>query len=424
MLAYNAQICMHLGELSLCVIFYVGMVLIRMGSSSNIHCSEDAQILAMRRLPELIFGYIEGGTGREICVDNNVASFDLVKLQPRVLENVEHRTTDIKFLNQSYSVPFGIAPMGMCNVVHPRSDELLARMAKRYNIPLGLSTAASTTLEKVYSFAPDQVWFQLYVLPPLEHALSLVRRAEEAGYKILVLTVDVPQISRRIRDLRSGFKVDFRFGKRQIYDLARHPVYSLRMLFSGRPKPAHFSLDGEEFNRSASRALANWTFLKELRDRWKGKLIIKGVSSIPDALRIKNIGVDAIWVSNHGGRQLDSAPATINILPEFRDALGASYPIILDSGVRSGEDVLKALVCGANFVMLGRPWLYALGAEGERGLQSLYDALSFDLSAAMAQIGVCSLNELGTWNLASSFRNRAGLNVEETRLRMGRSESG
>ena len=138
-----------------------------------------------------------------------------------------------------------------------------------------------------------------------------------------------------------------------------------------------------------------------MRERWKGHLILKGVTSIPDALRIKDIGVDAIWVSNHGGRQLDSAPASIDILPHMRHALGPEYPLILDSGVRGGEDILKALVCGANFVMLGRPWLYAIGAEGESGLESLREALTFDLSAAMAQIGVTNISEVTKENLVS-----------------------
>ncbi len=384
--------------------------------SSNIHCSEDAQTLALRRLPKLISGFIEGGTGRETGVANNIAAFDRIKLQARVLENVEKRCTESTFLNQRYDVPFGIAPMGMCNAVHPRADKFLAGMAKLRNMPLVLSTAASTEIEEILTLAPDRVWFQLYVLSSIKQSFSLAERAKAAGCKTLVLTVDVPQPSRRIRDLRSGFKVDFRLGPRQIYDLAMHPAYSLKMLFSGRPKPAHFSTDGAHFDRYASRSLANWEFLEELRELWAGSLIVKGVSSISDALRIKNIGADAIWVSNHGGRQLDSSPATIEILPHMREALGSSYPLILDSGVRGGEDILKALVCGANFVMLGRPWLYAVGAEGERGLQSLWHALSFDLSVAMAQIGVRSLEEIGQQNIVSFGQDGGMMKLQDIPL--------
>ena len=369
--------------------------------TSRIHCSEDAQQIALRRLPKLISGFVEGGTGREVGVLNNTAAFDRIKLQARVLRKVDPRSTAQRFLGQEYSVPFGVAPMGMCNVVHPGADQFLAGMAKNHNIPLGLSTAASTAVEKMHAIAPDRLWFQLYLVPPIDHAMSLVDRAEAVGCKTLVLTVDVPQISRRIRDLRNGFKVDFKMGPRQFFDLATHPVYSLRMLWAGRPEPAHFPKTGSKFDRSASRALADWEFLQHLRDRWKGYLILKGVMSIPDAVRMKDIGIDAIWVSNHGGRQLDSAPASIDILPHIRHALGPEYPLILDSGVRGGEDILKALVCGANFVMLGRPWLYAIGAEGESGLESLREALTFDLSAAMAQIGVKNISEVTNENLVS-----------------------
>ena len=369
--------------------------------TSNIHCSEDAQQIALKRLPKLISGFVEGGTGREVGVNNNTAAFDRIKLQARVLRKVDPRSTAQHFLGDEYSVPFGVAPMGMCNVVHPRADQFLAKMAITHNIPLGLSTAASTTVEEMNAIAPGRVWFQLYLVPPIDHAMSMVDRAEAAGCKTLVLTVDVPQISRRIRDLQNGFKMDFKMGPRQFFDLATHPVYSLRMALAGLPRPAHFPKAGAKFDRTASRALADWEFLQNLRGRWKGKLILKGVTSIPDAVRIKDIGADAIWVSNHGGRQLDSALAPIDILPNMRKALGSEYPLILDSGVRGGEDILKALVCGANFVMLGRPWLYAIGAEAERGLESLREAITFDLSAAMAQIGVKDFSEITDENLAS-----------------------
>ena len=355
--------------------------------------------MALRRLPELISGFIEGGTGREYAVANNLEAFNRIKLQSRVLKNVDNRSIESTFLDQTYDVPFGIAPMGMCNIVHPKADRYLAGIAKLRNMPLVVSTAASTRIEELHIMAPACVWFQLYVLSSIEHSFSLVKRAKEIGCKTLVLTVDVPQTSRRVRDLRTGFKLDFRFGPRQIYDLAKHPIYSMRMLFSGRPAPAHFNNNGVQFDRNASRSLANWEFLEKLRDFWQGHLIVKGVLSIADAQKIKNIGVDAIWVSNHGGRQLDSAPAAIAILPHIRDALGPSYPLILDSGVRGGEDILKALVCGANFVMLGRPWLYAVAAEGYVGLQSLSQALSVDLSIAMAQIGARSLEEIDRQNL-------------------------
>ena len=354
----------------------------------------------MRRLPRLISGFVEGATGREVGMANNMSAFDRIKLQPRVLNDVGKRSTAAHFLGQDYDVPFGIAPMGMCNLVHPRADRYLMNAARAHNLPLAVSTAASTLLEDFYQSAPGRVWFQLYVMPPLEHTLSLVRRAEECGYETLVLTVDVPQVSRRSRDLKNGFSVDFKFGPRQIYDFVTHPVYSLSMLMAGRPAPANFPDEGAGFDRSASRALANWAFLAKLRDLWKGNLIVKGVTSSEDARRIKQLGADAIYVSNHGGRQLDSVAAAIDILPLIREAVGPDYPLIMDSGLRGGEDILKALARGADFVMFGRPVMFALGAEGEKGLQSLLQSLRYDLSTAMAQIGVTSIAEVNTSHLA------------------------
>ena len=367
-----------------------------------IYCSEDAKRIAKRRLPNIIYGFVEGGTGREVGMNRNISAFDNIKLQPRVLKSVDPRTMRTTFLNQSFDVPFGIAPMGMCNIVHPKADQIMAKSAVKYKMPLGISTAASSLLEDVYEWAPENAWFQLYVLPPIEHAMALVERAKNCGYKTLVLTVDTPQVSRRIRDLRSGFSVDFKIGPRQFIDFATHPAWSLRMLRAGRPGPANFPTDGAQFDRNASRALANWAFLEKLRGLWPHNLIVKGVTSFSDAQRIQKLGVDAIYVSNHGGRQLDSVPASIDILPYIRRAVGPDYPLIMDSGVRSGEDILKALVLGANFVMLGRPIMFALGAGGAHGLDSLIEGLKYDLSTGMAQIGLKVISDACPNNLAET----------------------
>ena len=365
-----------------------------------IHCSEDAKRIAKRRLPNIIYGFIEGGTGREVGMNHNLSAFDKIKLQPRVLKNIDPRNLQTTFLNHGFDLPFGMAPMGMCNVVHPDADRIMAKTAVKHNMPLGLSTAASSLLEDVFEWAPDNTWFQLYVLPPIEHAMKLVERANDCGYKMLVLTVDTPQVSRRIRDLHSGFSVDFKIGMRQFIDFATHPNWSFRMLRAGRPAPANFSLDSVQFERNASRALANWTFLEKLRDLWPHNLIVKGVTSFWDAQKIQKLGVDAIYVSNHGGRQLDSVPAAIDILPHIRKAVGPDYPLIMDSGVRSGEDILKALVLGADFIMLGRPIMFALGAGGAHGLNSLIEGLKYDLLTGMAQIGLKNIADAGPTNLA------------------------
>jgi L-lactate dehydrogenase (cytochrome) len=237
--------------------------------------------------------------------------------------------------------------------------------------------------------AGGRAWFQLYLLRSPDFAMELADRAAAAGYEVLVLTVDVPVVSRRIRDLRNGFLVPFRFGPKQVLDFARHPRWSMATLYHGAPRSMNFDTaeGGPGFVRGASRGSADWAFLDQLRKRWTGKLVVKGVLSPADAVRIKEAGADAVYVSNHGGRQLDSAPAAIHALPQVRAAVGADYPLIFDSGLRGGEDIVKALASGADFVMLGRAFLYAIGAEGARGLAALIDVLADEISVTLAQIG-------------------------------------
>ena len=226
------------------------------------------------------------------------------------------------------------------------------------------------------------------------------RRAAAVGYTHLVLTADVPRVARRIRDLRNGFQVPFRLGVRQFCDFARHPRWSLATLANGAPRMMNFAdaEPGAGFARDAVRA-ADWDFLDRLREQWRGKLIVKGVLSADDARRIKAAGADAVYVSNHGGRQLDSAPPAITRLPAIRAAVGADYPLIFDSGVRSGEDVVKALALGADFVMVGSPMLFAIAA-GTRGLESLLDVFAEEISVVLAQIGIPRVDEISDAVLA------------------------
>ena len=361
-----------------------------------IHTSDEARALARRRLPRLVFDYIDGAAGKEHAAARNLEALDARQLMPRVLAPAEQCSLGQTFLGQALGLPFGIAPMGMCNLAWPGADQLLAAEAVRRGMPHGVSTAASSTLEAMAEQAGALAWFQLYVTGTLEAAWGLVDRAKAAGYQVLILTVDVPRVAPRPRDVRNGFTMPFHIGPRQFMDFALHPHWSLASLFHGMPRPANFdnAPGGKGFDRHASRAGANWAFLDELRRRWDGQLIVKGVLSPDDAQRIQAAGADAIYVSNHGGRQLDSAPPAITALARVRAAVGPDYPLVFDSGVRSGEDILKALACGADLVMLGRPLLYALGADGARGLASLLDALVTELGVAMAQLGLADLGDI------------------------------
>ena len=244
--------------------------------------------------------------------------------------------------------------------------------------------------------------FQLYVGQSDAFVNELVDRAEAAGYTQFILTVDVPVLSMRNRERSTGFGHPPRMDVASIIDFACHPRWVMSTLRAGIPKPMNFhrSAHVSSFDRTANRAGADWDFLKRLRDRWPHKLIIKGVQSPDDARRIAKMGVDAIYVSNHGGRQLNAAPAVISSLPQIRNAVGHDMVLIFDGGVRRGEDIIKARAAGADFVMVGRPFLYGLGAAGEKGIHRITDILAEEADITMGLIGETELTAIGSQNLA------------------------
>jgi (S)-mandelate dehydrogenase len=361
-----------------------------------VHGVDDARRLARRRQPRIIFDFIDGAAGQETAASLNQSALSAIRLAPRVLGEVAGNDLGSSILGLPLGLPFGIAPMGMCNLAWPGADRMLAAEAMRRTMALCVSTASSTSLEDMLRLTDGQAWFQLYVSGSAEAGMVLVERASAAGYGTLILTVDVPKVAPRPRDVRNGFQTPFRLRPSQFLDFALHPHWSLSTLKAGVPTTANFQLDNgaNRFDRHASRAGANWEFLDRLRAAWKGRLIVKGVLSPDDALRIRDAGADAIYVSNHGGRQLDAAPAAITMLPRVRAAVGASYPLLFDGGVRSGEDIVKALASGADFVLLGRPMLYALGADGARGLADLVDALQEGIAVTLAQIGLRRVRDI------------------------------
>ncbi len=367
---------------------------------SQIFTVEDARAKAKRRLPKMVFDYIDGAAGNERLAAENISAFENVKLQPRALVNVENRKLNKSFLGRDWGLPFGIAPMGMCDLAWPGADEMLAAAATKFNIPLALSTMASSTIEQTRERTGENAWFQFYVSGSKEPAMKLIDRVAAAGYTNLLFTVDVPQVAPRVRDLRNGFQAPLKIGPKQFIDFALHPQWSISSLLKGVPTLANVETEADgQFKRDSGRGGVDWDFLNYLRDYWPHKLIVKGVLSTQDAVRMKQAGVDGIYVSNHGGRQLDSAPPSVVVLPLMRKALGEEYPILLDSGIRDGESIVKALALGADFVMMGRPYSYAIGADGQRGLDTVVELLAGQISAAMAQIGVTDIATLDTHNL-------------------------
>lgn len=339
----------------------------------------------------MVFDYIDGAAGAETGAARGRAAFDALELRPRILRDVSNRSLASSVFGQATKAPFGISPMGMCNLSGPGADMMLARLAAREQVPLGVSTVASTAMEPLIEEAEGHAWFQLYFTGDGSGTFKLVERAKAAGYQTLILTVDVPEVGRRPRELRHGFTMPFKIGPKQFVDFALHPRWSITSLLAGKPDMANFQMEGFEFDRKASRARADFRTLAKLRDMWPGKLVVKGVLDPEDARLLKEAGVDAIQVSSHGARQLESAPVPINVLPAIRAAVGPEFPLFFDTGLRGGEDVVKAYAQGANFTFLGRVLQFAIAAGGEEGLSALWSVLKDETSITLAQIGATSL---------------------------------
>ena len=373
--------------------------------SKKIHSIKEARMVAKKRVPRLMFDFVDGASGDEKLYENNSIALDQIRLQPKVLRNVEKRIIKKEILGLKYDQPFGFAPMGMCNLTWPGADKMLAKESLSSNVPMCVSMASSTSLEKMYDHSKGNVWLQLYNFQDEEFVMELLERAEKTGYKVAILTVDVPIQFRRAKDNRNGFTVPFNLGLKQFIDFATHPNWSISTLLQGIPKPMNYetSKRGNKFVRSESRGATDWDTLKRIREKWKGKLIIKGVTSPDDALKIKSQGADAIQVSNHGGRQLDSATAAINALPNIREKIGKEFPIIFDSGIRSGSDILRALAFGADFVMLGRPLMYAVGADGARGLRRIINLIKEELSTNLGLVGLTNINDVNHKIIAEKY---------------------
>lgn len=346
---------------------------------------------ARRRLPQMAFDYIDGAAGTEKGAARSRAALDCVALMPRVLRDMRDVDFSTSVFGRKSALPFGIAPMGMCNLAHPKTDWALATLAAKYDMPYGISTMSTTPLEALWELSNGNAWFQLYYSGDGSESFKLVERARKTGFKTLVLTVDVPVIGHRPREARHQFQYPMRLNARQILDCALHPRWSFAQLFSGMPNPANFDGKSFVFDRYASRAGADLSFLKELRARWEGDLVVKGVLDPRDAEEIHALGADAIWVSSHGCRQFDAAPPSIVALQNIRSALGSDVSLFFDSTVQSGDDVMRAYESGANFVFIGRGFLFAAASSGAKGPAEFAEKIAQEVKAAMIQMGMRAL---------------------------------
>ena len=357
---------------------------------------------ARRRLPRFVWEYLDSGTGNDGARDRSVAALDAVTLVPRVLDPPGETDLSVQLMGRTRPLPFGIAPVGMSGLIWPGAEAMLARVAAGLGIPYTLSTVAAATPEAVGPEAGDQGWFQLYPPGDPEIRRDLLRRARGAGFHTLVLTADVPIASRRERQRRARLTNPMRMSLPVIAQAAMAPAWALATVQAGIPRLVTLeSYANIETHRPGTahigymlRTPPDWAYLAALREEWDGKLVVKGVLNAEDARRIMDAGADAIWVSAHGGRQFEAAPAPLDALGAIRAALGPEVPLIYDGGIRSGTDVLRSIAMGADFVMLGRAWHHGVVAFGEAGADHVAHVLSEGLKADMGQLGIGSLAEV------------------------------
>jgi L-lactate dehydrogenase (cytochrome) len=367
---------------------------------------DDFEHAARKFLPAPIFAYVSGGCETNRSLRNNRSVFEDYGWVPRVLTNTSGRTLATSLLGKTYAAPFGIAPMGISALSAYRGDLVQAQAAAAANVPMILSGTSLIPMEEVARANPD-AWFQAYVPGEPERILKLLDRVERAGFQTLVVTADVPVSGNRENNIRAGFSTPLRPSLRLAWDGITHPGWlfktALRTLLKhGMP---HFEnsqaqrgapiLSSSVMRDFGARDHLSWEHFALIRKRWKGKLVVKGILSVEDAVIARDQGADGIILSNHGGRQLDGAISPMEVLPSVVDALGADYPVMIDSGFRRGNDVLIALALGAKFVFVGRPFNYAGAVAGREGVLHAIGILASEIKRNMALIGVRAVSELG-----------------------------
>ena len=366
-------------------------------------CYEDFRAQARRRIPRLAFDYLDGGSGSEIALRESVDALDRIRFLPRALVNVDRIDVSKELFGRRYAVPFGVAPIGLAGLIWPGADRMLWETALAGDMPYVMSTAATTALETAVSETKGKAWFQLYVAKDEAVADDLVDRANALGVEVLFVTVDVPVPGRRLRDMRNGLALPLRPSARLAADLATHPAWCAALARSGSPRLANIQRYADPaatagqlaaFMATQSSGRLDWDVLRHIRERWPRKLVVKGIVAPEDAVRARDAGCDGIVVSTHGGRQLASTISSIDALPAVRAAVGPEFPVLLDSGVRSGEHVAKALALGADFVLMGRLPLMAIAGGGAEGLRTAFAMAKDDLARTLALLGVASAGAL------------------------------
>jgi L-lactate dehydrogenase (cytochrome) len=367
------------------------------GRLARVRTTEDFRRLARRRTPRAVFEYVDGAAERETSLQRDVAAFDAVEFRPRVLRDVAAVDTGTTVLGAPVDFPVVLGPTGFTRMMRAEGEPAVARAAGRAGVPYALSTMGTTSVEDLAdAAAATDRWFQLYLWKDRPRSKELLARASAAGFRTLVLTVDVPVAGARLRDVYNGLTVPPRLSARTLADMARHPRWVLDALTT---EPLSFASLGAAdelatlintvFDPTATVADVAW-----LREQWQGPIVVKGVMRVDDAKDLVAAGADGIAVSNHGGRQLDRAPVPLRALPDVVDAVGDNAEVYLDGGIRSGADVAAAVALGARAAFVARPYLYALMAAGEPGVDHLLTLLRTDYARTLQLLGATATDQL------------------------------
>ena len=367
--------------------------------------AQDLRARARKRLPNFAFEYVDGGAGTDTGIARNWDAFNAIEMVPRYGRVVSPPPTDVELFGKPYSAPIGIAPIGGPGTGFPGAETYFAKAAQAARVPYTLGVLSAITIEQAAELAPDVLWLQLYRFPKNEHkiGMDLVKRATAAGVNALMLTWDSPVRTTRPREVKSGIMAPFKLTNRLRMDAMRSPHWLFSMIRNGIPRFVSLRPymngktsieDSTKFIRSEAGGAFTWDEIARYRDAWKGPLLLKGVLHPADAERAVAAGIDGLVVTNHGGRQIDALPASIDALPAIAAQVGGKAEIIVDSGVRSGVDVARAIALGANAGFAGKAFLWSLGALGGDGPAHMIDLFKEDLSATLGQLGCYTVDEL------------------------------